>query len=258
MAKKPANHCLNCQTVWQGPYCHGCGQKRPAARLTMPSLLRDLFERLVNLEQGLLRTFVGLLVRPGHTIQAYLDGQRKKISHPFAFLLVATTLSVLSTYLFGSEFWAEFRETVALGAEQRLNPEQLERFKAFWVALFGFMPYWMLAFSFPSAVLLRAFFPSRDRTLAELWVATLYAVGLAIFIDVPVTMILVFSQVSMPLQMLVTQFLIVAAQVWVLGRFLGRNFGCWLRVVLGVLIAVVLSAALGSFAAFTYAYWPVG
>lgn len=258
MVKEPASHCLNCQTAWQGPYCHGCGQKRPAARLTMPSLLRDLFERIVNLEQGLLRTFVGLLVRPGVTIQAYLDGQRKKISHPFAFLLVGTTLSVLSTYLFGSAFWAEFRETVALGAERSLNPEQIEKFKDFWVALFGLMPYWMLAFSFPSAVLLRAFFPSRDRTLAELWVATLFAVGLAIFIDIPITMILVYSQVSMPFQMQATQLLLFLAQIWVLGCFLGRNFGCWLRVFFGTLLAFVLSGVLVSAAAHTYAHWPTG
>lgn len=222
----------------------------------MPALTRDLIGRIVDLEQGLLRTFWGLLVRPQATVQAYLSGQRRTLSHPFAFLLIATTLSVLSINLFGAAFWVEFRKTVAIDAERWLNPAQIERFQDFWVMLFGILPYWMLLYSLPIALLLRLFFLRRDYTLAEIWVAVMYAIGLAIAVDVPTTAVLAFSGISMSIQMNTTQGLIILAQLWVLGRFFGPGLSSWLRVLLVIGLSMVLSGVLQVTAAMTYAHWP--
>lgn len=107
-------------------------------------------------------------MRPLVTVQAYLNGQGRTLSHPFAFLVIAATLSVLIVNLFGDSFWLEFRKTVATGAEQWLNLQQIQRFQDFWVTLFGVLPYWMLLYSLPIALLLRLFFLRRDHTLAEI------------------------------------------------------------------------------------------
>lgn len=248
--------CLNCGTPWQGAYCHACGQRRPLARLTMPALSRDLIERIVNLEQGLLRTFWGLLVRPRETVQAYLDGQRKKLSHPFAFLLIAATLSVLSVNLFGESFWIEFRSAVSAGVTHMLNPAQVLRFQDYWVMLFGILPYWMLIYSFPTALLVKLFFRRSGFTLAELWVAVMFGIGLAIAVDIPVTAVLVFSGISMTAQMNVTQLLLMLAQCWVLGQVLGPGVWPWLRVALVMVLSTAISMVLQSTIAMTYAHWP--
>lgn len=249
--------CLNCDSLWQGRFCQGCGQRRPLQPLTMPALTRDLVERIINLEQGLVRTLWGLLVHPRQTIQAYLDGQRRTLSHPFALLAIVATLSVLSVSFYGDTFWAAFRTTVAASAEQWLNPAQLERFKDFWVMLFGVLPYWMLIYSLPTALLLRALFPRQSVTVAELWVAVMYAIGLAIAIDVPTTLILIWADISMSVQMNTTQALLTLAQAWVLGRWLGRNTWGWIRIVLAILLSNGLSSVLQVTAAMTYAHWPV-
>jgi hypothetical protein len=89
--------CLNCGgaiTVSQ-KFCPKCGQQTGLPRLTMRQLSRDFLQKLLHAEQGLLKLFRGLLLRPGPTAVEYVEGKRKTYFNPFGFLAICITLMVL-------------------------------------------------------------------------------------------------------------------------------------------------------------------
>lgn len=106
---KPSPHrCQNCQCTLpeDSNYCDNCGQKRIEALPSVGELFRDFLSNLLALDSKLLRTMSGLLFRPGHLTQAYLQGKRKGYYTPFklflfwltaAFLLLSLLLRKLPT-----------------------------------------------------------------------------------------------------------------------------------------------------------------
>lgn len=245
--------CANCQAPLHGPWCSQCGQKRPSGRLTLGSLGRDFMTRVVDIEAGLMRTLGGLIRNPRPTIQGWLDGRRKHYLHPFALLLVTATLSVLMLQLFGESFTTEFRATMAQMSGLR-NEVARERFADFWEMSYSLMPYWMLFFVLPVAALLRVLFPKRGYSTAEYWAACIYAIGLGILVDLPLSAATGIGNVPMALQIMITNLVLVLTQVYVLGRFLAAGWTGWLRVSLATLAGYFLAGLSQQMAAHFYAH----
>lgn len=257
MTHKPSlgmgHACPNCHATLHGPWCSQCGQKQPSGRLTIVGLGRDLVARAVDIESGLVRTFVGLVRDPRATIQAWLDGRRKHYLHPFGALLVVATLTVLLLQVFGDAFWAEFRTT--MGQMSGLKDDvPRERFVRFYELSYALMPYWMLLFVLPVAGLLRVLFPRRGYTVAEHWAACLFAVTLGILVDLPFSVIMSVLAVPVSSQLMVTNLLLVLAQILVLGRFLAAGWTGWLRVCLATITGFVMAAITTQVVAHAYAY----
>jgi hypothetical protein len=247
--------CGNCDQSLAGPWCHACGQRASTTRLGFRSMSADLLERIGQVESGMVRTLFGLVRDPRATIQAYLDGRRRQFAHPFTLLLVVATLSLLSTHLMGERFWLEFDRVIAQQASALHDqPQRLQRFLAFYRFLFAALPYWMLLFTLPLAVLMRAMFPRTPLRIAEYWVAALYAAGLAILIDVPMSLLLHAGAVPVQYQMMATSLLLMAVQARVLARFLSRGWTGILRVLVAVVLSYALAGSLQNVAAYLYAY----
>jgi hypothetical protein len=68
-----------------GEYCHACGQRRIAGRLTTAEFFTDVLRRVFRFDQAFATTFLGMLRAPGATVIAQLEGRRKGLLDPFHF-----------------------------------------------------------------------------------------------------------------------------------------------------------------------------
>ncbi len=219
----------------------------------MVGLLRDLMARIIDIETGFFRTLFGVAIRPQTTIQGWLDGRRKHYMHPFALLLICATASVLAIQILGDSFWTEFRNTMA-AYSGIADPEDRARFVRFYETAYTLMPYWMLLYCLPIAISLRLMFPRRGTSVAELWAVTLYAIALGIALDIPVTLLMAWSDITLADQMLATSVLLMATQILVQGRFMATGWTSWLRVVLASLLGYPLAGVLQQTLAYLYAF----
>lgn len=73
-------------------------QQNDNRRITIKSLLSEVWYTLTHIEKGLRHTVVSLATRPGKMIRDYIHGSRKQFQKPFPFLLIVTTLYALLLY----------------------------------------------------------------------------------------------------------------------------------------------------------------
>ena len=219
----------------------------------MVGLLRDLTARIIDIETGFFRTLFGVAIRPQTTIQSWLDGRRKHYMHPFALLLICATASVLAIQMLGDSFWTEFRNTMATFSGIA-DLEAKTRFARFYETAYTLMPYWMLLFCLPIAVSLRLMFPRRGTSVAEFWAVSLYAISLGITLDIPLTLLMAWSGITLADQMVATNVLLMATQIMVQGRFVAAGWTGWLRVSLASLLGYPLAGVLQQTLAYLYAY----
>lgn len=71
-------NCLNCYNEFSGHYCPRCGQKATTKRLTIYSILSDLFTAIADTERGILKTVIDLSQNPGDMLNKYLEGKRQR------------------------------------------------------------------------------------------------------------------------------------------------------------------------------------
>ncbi|MEM9001170.1 MAG: DUF3667 domain-containing protein [Bacteroidota bacterium] len=91
--------CKNCGNHFEGQFCNLCGQNIRVDKLTLQNFLEELSDSIFQVNHGLFYTIKCLFVRPGHSIRAFLDGQRKKHVKPIAFVLTLSTVYFLVSQL---------------------------------------------------------------------------------------------------------------------------------------------------------------
>lgn len=89
------SHCLNCDAALVGPRCHVCGQPAATAKLTVKHLLHEIPHAVFHIDRGLLPTVYGLAVRPGRTINDYLDGKRARYFNPLTLMMIMAGVNTL-------------------------------------------------------------------------------------------------------------------------------------------------------------------
>lgn len=89
--------CRNCnkELLEESLYCGYCGQKTITERYTIKKSLREAFAILTNFERGFLFTIKELFVAPERVIRDYLNGKTKQYYHPFKYLFILASLTVL-------------------------------------------------------------------------------------------------------------------------------------------------------------------
>lgn len=91
--------CKNCEYDFNGNFCNNCGQSTRTRRIDFQYLLSEIPNSILQVNRGFLFTVLQLFMRPGHSIKAFLEGKRKHYYKPIAFLLVTSSLYVMSYYL---------------------------------------------------------------------------------------------------------------------------------------------------------------
>lgn len=94
-------HCKNCGQTLHGQYCSRCGQKADVPRITLHSLIQEVFHFFTHMQKGFLFTTFQLLFKPAEIVQHYIQGQRKKYQSPVSYFLI--WISVYILFLYGLE-----------------------------------------------------------------------------------------------------------------------------------------------------------
>ncbi len=91
--------CINCNTKYEGKFCNHCGQKSSVKRINYLYILTELSNNILQLDKGFFYTVKELVLRPGHSIRDFLAGKRVQHFKPLGFLLICSTIYVLTAYL---------------------------------------------------------------------------------------------------------------------------------------------------------------
>ncbi|NBG65523.1 DUF3667 domain-containing protein [Acidiluteibacter ferrifornacis] len=95
------NTCKTCKTELLGPYCYHCGQRKIAKRFQLKDSIKWVFHQLFNMDHGLFFTTFRLFKNPQKVLLDNITGATVKYLHPFRFIFIWATISVLISLLFG-------------------------------------------------------------------------------------------------------------------------------------------------------------
>ncbi len=124
-------NCANCARAIDGPgqkFCPACGQPTPAHRIDWHFLGHELEHSVLHMDRGVLYSLKELMLRPGHLMRAYLDGQRAKQVKPLLLLMItAAAVVLLGKYLLGgdlvgSAMQAGYSQGRAMGGDGVADP----------------------------------------------------------------------------------------------------------------------------------------
>ena len=88
-------NCKNCGHPVAGNFCSHCGQKSSVGKINAASFITEVSESIFQIDRGFFYTLKELLVRPGHSIQAFLEGKRASYFKPIAYVLLWSTVYFL-------------------------------------------------------------------------------------------------------------------------------------------------------------------
>lgn len=152
--------CASCGTRLIGDYCHGCGQKRRLARLSLREFFADIVKRVFRFDRALIHTLARALRHPGQLTDDYLAGRRRNMLDPVHYYVSVVFLQFL---------------VVAL---TRLLAPMMDRLSALnWLSDIGGIAATRIIGVFCMGALWRMLLPQRRRNLAETYVFALYGFG---------------------------------------------------------------------------------
>ena len=171
--------CKSCNTEYSGIFCPSCGQKLITKRFTVRDGVSNLFGVVLNFDRGLWPTLIGLITKPGKVIRDYLSGITIPYYHPFRFIFLMLSISVILMTFTGiyDYIQGDFSESFT---GQRI-PETTQ-------ILIGVMNSYMNILISLSVPILAfgswLFFRKQGYNYAEHLIITSYAYGLTVFLGV--------------------------------------------------------------------------
>jgi hypothetical protein len=239
-AETQTTPCLNCDAPLTGAFCATCGQGR-AGRLTLATFAHELTAQLLEVDHGLMHTFVDLLRRPGAMIRGYVEGRRRKYTSPITYVLIASALSLLRSALTPDAARSIQEQAASITPTLRLVYSQAQvdvfmRLEDLVTTNKFAMDAFMLV---PIVLTLRFLFRKRGVNLAEVSVFTCYTIGQATLISVVVgTPLMLVASAKME------SWLFIAATLGYLLYaglgFFGRSVGTGIRLMVSVALGVIL------------------
>jgi len=91
--------CRHCGKTGIGKHCSYCGQSYATKRITLHSIIHEVFHFFTHLDKGFFYTLKELTFRPGTMQRAYIDGHRVKHQKPFSMFFVCGSATAFALYL---------------------------------------------------------------------------------------------------------------------------------------------------------------
>jgi len=107
----PSPACANCGAPLYGKYCYACGQPTEGLVRHFGSVLSDVADSVLNVDERILHTLVPLYLRPGKLTLDYFAGKRARYVTPFRlvfFLAIIAFFAVQITVRSGLTRYAHF------------------------------------------------------------------------------------------------------------------------------------------------------
>ena len=251
--------CLQCGAGRVGPYCHACGQHESVAdRLTFRSLWHDVRVRRLNLDRGLGRTLVDVMLRPGHVARTFVEGKRQTYTHPITLLFVVYAAYALVFGVLEEPLQEMMRGAMADGmAMQGSQPQNLSPDEAAFAEslvenmvegiefFYTYGAYFTVLLIAPLAFLLRWLLGDRGRNVAECAVFGAYLEAAVVvpsaLVITPVSVLTGFHWIGS-----LSFALYLGYAIWGAAQFFDRRPGT--LALAGLCMAVALVVYLGFFA----------
>ena len=114
---KFTTQCRNCGATLHGEFCSRCGQLHRHERLRVRDWWADLVEAATDADSRVLRTVIGLAIRPGQMAREYVEGRRVEYVTPFRYAVGTCALWWLAVSLnpaAASLGWAKYGQAMNL------------------------------------------------------------------------------------------------------------------------------------------------
>ncbi|MDN5199893.1 DUF3667 domain-containing protein [Fulvivirgaceae bacterium BMA10] len=138
--------CRNCHTDFNGNYCNNCGQSAKTKRFSFKYFVRESFASSLDIENGFFLSFKLLLLNPGKSIKAYIQGSRVSLYPPAKFLIlsgaIATFLAIRYRF-YSDSYIAGLSELSDMDPKGFLNfaEEYATLINALTIPIFAFFSY---------------------------------------------------------------------------------------------------------------------
>ncbi len=83
-------------------YCGNCGEPFVVKRITIHSLIHDVFHFFTHLDKGFGFTLMQLIIAPGYMQRRYIEGDRSRYQKPFSMFFICGTIDALLRYWINS------------------------------------------------------------------------------------------------------------------------------------------------------------
>ncbi|MDT0632585.1 DUF3667 domain-containing protein [Rubrivirga sp. S365] len=250
--------CLQCGAGRVGAYCHACGQHESVAdRLTFRSLWHDFRVRRLNLDRGLGRTLLDVVLRPGYVARAFVEGRRQTYTHPITLLFVLYAVYAVVAGLLDEPLQAVMRAQMEAqmpaGDEMTSEMDDVVSVMSEVVrVLYTYGAYFSVLVILPFAGLLRWLLGDRGRTVAEYAVFAAYVEAAVVLPSALVlTPLMALTGLSWIGMLSFVLYLVYA--VWGVAQFVDdRHPGTLALAGLSMTVALVFYFGLFMVAAFSY------
>ena len=94
--------CKNCkiELANEGGFCQDCGARVIRERISLKFLFNEFLDKVMSIDNKLLKTFLHLFSKPHIVIDSYINGVRKRYYNPVSYLLISVTLGGIYLYFF--------------------------------------------------------------------------------------------------------------------------------------------------------------
>jgi len=210
-------NCKTCNTELLGAYCYSCGQRKISHRFKSIDSIKWVFHQLFNMDHGLFFTTIRLLQNPRKVLLDNITGATVKYLHPFRFIFIWATISVVISLIFGLN-----EKTQEMGAIQSdiRNEEfgkEIQEFIMNYLTIItvGMVPF----FAFYS----KLFFRKYKLNYAEYLIINSYSYGVTIAIGI-LTFFLWLIPDFFQWSIFISAVLTIGIFFWIYHHFFGGNF----------------------------------
>ena len=87
----PLKNCSNCKQELSGKFCSACGSPAVVKRIDRKYITEEI-SGVLNFDKGLFYTIKELCLRPGATVNKFINGDRKRLVKPIIFLVICSLI----------------------------------------------------------------------------------------------------------------------------------------------------------------------
>jgi hypothetical protein len=210
-------NCKTCNTELLGAYCYHCGQRKISHRFKSIDSIKWVFHQLFNMDHGLFFTTIRLFQNPRKVLLDNITGATVKYLHPFRFIFIWATISVLISLIFGFNEKAQELGAIQSDIQGEQFSKEIQGFinKYLTIITVGMVPF----FAFYS----KLFFRKYKLNYAEHLIINSYSYGVTIAVGI-LTFFLWFIPDFFELSIFISAIVTIGIFSWMYYKFFGGNF----------------------------------